>query len=272
MKVSRICKYFGYSRQAYYQRIREVIREEVGKGMILTMVHGIRRYNPRMGGKKLYSLLKDDIHKINEGMGRDKFFDLLRERNLLVRRSRKYVSTTLSLNRFYKYGDLFNGKTWRRPHQAWVCDITYLRVGDAFRYLFLITDAYSRKIVGWSFAGTLETKWAIQALRMAIRQCPSPKGLVHHSDRGFQYCSKVYTAILERSGIMSSMGEAGNCYDNAMAERVNGILKTEYSLDTTFRNTKNALIGIKQAIKSYNEQRPHWSLNLQIPEKVHCAA
>lgn len=272
MSVTGVCRYFGYSRQAYYQRIKEACRVEVGKDMILKMVNKIRRFNPKMGGKKLYHLLKEDIHQIDESMGRDKFFDLLREKGLLVSRNRKYATTTQSLNRFYKYKDLYNNRMWMAPHQAWVSDITYLRVGETFRYLFLITDAYSRKIVGWCFAGTLETKWAIRALRMALKQCPSPKGLIHHSDRGFQYCSRIYTTMLKKAGARPSMGQAGNCYDNAMAERINGILKTEYGLDEAFKIVKDASKAIKQAIKSYNEQRPHWSLGLKIPEEIHCAA
>jgi putative transposase len=236
------------------------------------MVLDVRRFNPKMGGKKLYKLLNSDIQRIDDGIGRDKFFDILRDEGLLVKRKRKYAVTTQSFKRFYEFSDHFNGKTWARPNQAWVCDITYIRVGDAFMYLFLITDAFSRKIVGWSLSKTLETKGAIKALTMALKQATGIKGITHHSDRGFQYCSREYTDLLKEAGALSSMGQAGNCYDNAMAERVNGILKSEYGLDETFRNAETAYAAVKQAVRCYNEQRPHWSLKLEIPAVVHDTA
>lgn len=225
-----------------------------------------------MGGKKIYSLLGQTICQMSGGMGRDKFFDMLRVQGLLVKRRRKYVVTTQAFHRFFIYQDHYNGRTWNRPHQAWVSDITYIRVEDGFRYLFLITDAYSRKIVGWCLAHSLETRWAIKALEMAIKQCPDCQGLIHHSDRGFQYCSHDYTNLLKSKGIIPSMGQAGYCYDNAKAERVNGILKDEYLLDSTFKTVKQVLQATRQAIRKYNEERPHWSLYLQIPSKVHMAA
>src|SRR5690606_10519188 len=122
---------------------------------------------------------------------------------------------------------------------------------------------------GWHLGDSLESEWAVEALKMAIGQCPPTSGLVHHSDRGFQYCSKVYTGMLKKAGISPSMGEAGNCYDNAMAERVNGILKTEYLLDRTFRTLKDAFAAVKHAVWAYNNKRPHMSLNMGKPSEVH---
>jgi transposase InsO family protein len=214
-------------------------------------------------------LISDDVEKLGLKIGRDKFFDLLRDSELLVKRTRKYVVTTKSFSRYSQFEDHFNGRVWTSAHQAWVSDITYIRVGGSFKYLFLITDAYSRKIVGWHLGNSLESKWAVEALKMAIEQCPDTTGLVHHSDRGFQYCSKIYTEMLRNSGISSSMGEAGNCYDNAMAERVNGILKIEYLLDGNFRNIKDAIAAVKHAIGAYNDKRPHMSLNMEKPSEVH---
>jgi len=225
-----------------------------------------------MGGRKLYCLLQEPVKNLSTGLGRDKFFDLLRCNDLLVKRRRKYVVTTQSLRRFFMYKDHYNGRQWMQPHRAWVSDITYIRVGGGFQYLFLITDAYSRKIVGWKLAGTLETKWAVEALQMALKQCKQKQGLVHHSDRGFQYCSNEYTGLLTSNKMIPSMGQAGYCYDNAMAERVNGILKDEYFLDATFRSIKQAHKATAEAIVKYNNQRPHWSLNMQIPAQVHKAA
>lgn len=232
----------------------------------------IRKSNPKMGVKKLYKLLLINIHRIDCNMGRDKFFKLLRSNDLLVKKTRKYVVTTQSFGYIYKYDDHYNKQVWTAPHQAWVNDITYIRLQNKFQYLFLTTDAFSRKIIGWQLADSLESKWAIQSLKMAIVQCPNTNGIVHHSDRGFQYCSKAYTQLLNSHDITISMGKIGYCYDNALAERVNGILKDEYSLDVTFTNEKVALKATQQAILAYNTQRPHWSLNLQIPQQVHLVA
>jgi putative transposase len=236
------------------------------------MVHRIRRRNRKMGGKKLYHLIKPDIQLHIRGIGRDKFFDLLRSRKLLVRRRRRYMVTTQSKHRFRVYKNKLLDLKIEHAHQAWVCDITYVRIRKGFVYLFLITDAYSRKIVGWKLSNSLGIDSAIEALQIAIRQCPNTKGLIHHSDRGIQYCSTYYVQKLKSKGIEISMGEVGNCYENAMAERVNGILKDEYGLEETFADEKQALKATIEAIEAYNEQRPHWSLNLQIPSKVHEAA
>jgi len=225
-----------------------------------------------MGGKKLYSLLKKEIDLIDESMGRDKFFALLRSRGLLVQRRRKYAVTTQSHHRFRVHNNKLKDYVPSAPHQGWVCDITYVRVIKGFVYLFLLTDAYSRKIVGWELNGSLGIEGAMHALRKAVSQCPCTQGLIHHSDRGFQYCANVYVNQLKKLGIEISMAEAGNCYENAMAERVNGILKGEYGLDETFANEKEAQQAVREGIKAYNEQRPHWSLGLRIPATVHEAA
>ena len=239
--------------------------------LIIELVQAIRRTNKQMGGKKLYSLLRENIHNINAGIGRDKFFDLLSRWELLVKRRRKYALTTQSYHRFRTYPNKLLSFKASKPHQAWVCDITYLRVKKGFVYLFLITDAYSRKIVGWELRDSLGIEGAMRALHKALKQCPDSSGLIHHSDRGFQYCSNEYVRRLKTNGIDISMAEAGNCYENAMAERVNGILKEEYGLDETFDDARQALQATTQGIKSYNEQRPHWSLKLQIPAVVHAA-
>lgn len=225
-----------------------------------------------MGGKKLYHLLEADIHDIDACMGRDKFFDLLRQRGLLVQRRRKYAVTTQSQHWFRVYKNKLLDFSPSRPHQVWVSDITYVRTRKGFVYLFLITDAYSRKIVGWELNNSLGLEGALQALGRAIRQCPATDGLIHHSDRGFQYCSHEYVKRLQAKGIQISMAATGNCYENAMAERVNGILKGEYGLDEVFADESQARQAVKEGVQAYNEQRPHWSLGLQIPANVHEAA
>lgn len=267
-----MCDYFEVTRQAYYKGVKQRELEVVQQELIIELVQRVRRSNKKMGGKKLYHLLEADIHDIDVSMGRDKFFDLLRQWGLLVQRRRKYAVTTESRHRFRVYKNKLLDFVPGCPHQAWVCDITYIRIKTGFVYLFLITDAYSRKIVGWDLSNSLGLEGALQSLGMAIKQCPSPNGLIHHSDRGFQYCSHDYVAKLKAKGILISMAEAGNCYENAMAERVNGILKGEYGLDETFADEKEARQATAESIKTYNEQRPHWSLGLQIPAKVHEAA
>ncbi|MGY6523094.1 MAG: IS3 family transposase [Mongoliitalea sp.] len=269
MSLFSCCSYFGYSRAAYYDWTKRKHREEAMYGLVLDLVRDHRIIHPRMGIRKLYKLISPDLDKFGIKLGRDKLFDLLRSEGLLIKPKRKYVVTTQSFARYSQYNDLFNGKEWSTVDQAWVSDITYIRVRDSFRYLFLITDAYSRKIVGWYLGNTLESKWAVEALNMAIGQCGVSEGLIHHSDRGFQYCSKAYTDLLKKSGIKSSMGEAGNCYDNAMAERVNGILKNEYLLDSTFKNLNEAYAAVKHAVWAYNEKRPHMSLGMETPGNVH---
>lgn len=227
-----------------------------------------------IGGKKLYHLLKDDLHKIDRGLGRDKFFDILRRKKLLVKRRKKYVYTTDSFHRFRVYKNALKDKLLTAPHQALVSDITYLRVSGGFVYLFLITDAYSRKITGWSLSNSLSIEGAIEALKMAIKQCPKTDGdgIIHHSDRGIQYCSNAYVALLKKHKMTISMTEENHCYENAMAERVNGILKDEFMLDATFADKSIALKAVREAIETYNTRRPHWSLKLSTPQQVHQAA
>lgn len=163
-------------------------------------------------------------------------------------------------------------KTLTAPNQAFVSDITYLRTRGAFVYLFLITDAFSRKIIGWSLSDSLSIEGAIDALKMALKQCKQTKDIIHHSDRGIQYCSHAYVALLKKHKMMISMTEENHCYENAMAERVNGILKEDFMLDSEFADWSMALKAVKEAIDSYNTRRPHWSLDLCTPEQIHQAA
>lgn len=264
-----LCNFFKVTRQGYYKAVKQFEQDTIQQELIIELVQQVRRNNKQMGGKKLYSLLHRDIHRINASIGRDKFFDLLRQRGLLVYRRRKYAVTTQSYHRFHVYQNKLLDFRACKPHQVWVCDITYMRIERGFVYLFLLTDGYSRKIVGWDLNNSLGMEGALKALGMAIRQCPVTKGLIHHSDRGFQYCCNSYVDRLKSNGISISMAEAGNCYENAMAERVNGILKQEYGLDEIYPDEKQARQATKQGITAYNELRPHWSLALQIPANVH---
>lgn len=235
-------------------------------------MHNIRHLQPKIGGKKLYKLLRFDLDKLEGTMGRDKFFDILRKHGLLVKRRRKYIRTTDSYHHFRKYKNRFKEQLLTGPDQAYVSDITYLRTGEGFVYLFLQTDAWSRKITGWCLSESLGIEGAIKALKMTINQCRKTKGVIHHSDRGIQYCCKDYVSILNDHKMEISMTEENHCYENAIAERVNGILKQEFLLDEDFVNKATALKAVKQAIEIYNSKRPHWSLNLCTPNQMHLAA
>lgn len=245
---------------------------ELQEDIVIKLVHSIRRYQPRIGGKKLYRLLKDDLEKLSGTIGRDKFFDILRKHGLLVKRRKKYVTTTDSFHRFRKYKNKLKGKLLRQPNQAYASDITYLRTEEGFVYLFLQTDVYSRMITGWDLSDSLAIEGALKALKMTIKQCANTDEVIHHSDRGIQYCSKEYVELLKHHKMEISMTEENHCYENAIAERVNGILKDEFLLDATFANREAAFKAVKEAIASYNTRRPHWSLDLCTPQQIHKAA
>lgn len=240
--------------------------------MVVQWVQKIRRYQPRLGGKKLYKLLRDDLMKLQGGIGRDKFFEVLARHDLLVKRKKKYVKTTQSWHYYHKYKNQLKQKQLRGAHQAYVSDITYLRTRAGFVYLFLQTDAYSRMITGWHLSESLGIDGAIEALKMTLRQCPDPQDVIHHSDRGIQYCCKEYVGLLNEHKMIISMTEENHCYENAIAERVNGILKQEFLLDEEFADKATALKAVSEAIKTYNTLRPHWSLQLCTPMEIHMAA
>lgn len=269
--MKSICQAYGLSRSGYYKADRRAQKQQIQKDQLLELVYQIRQLLPRIGGRKLHYMLTEELVKLSIKIGRDRFFDVLRQEGLLIRAKKKYIRTTDSTHRFRTYDNLLVNTPIDQSHQAWVCDITYIRTLEGFNYLALITDAFSRKIVGYDFSDSLELEGCKRALLMAIRQLPSHFRLIHHSDRGFQYCSNVYTQILKKHGIQISMAQKGNCYENAMAERVNGILKQEFFLDETFRTKQLACKAVGQAIWSYNELRPHFSLDLLTPNLKHVA-
>jgi transposase InsO family protein len=236
---------------------------------LLGEVQQLRKVHVKMGGRKMYAELSEQLRGMGRGYGRDKFFSLLRSNDLLVRRKRKYAVTTQSRHPFYRYQNELAAATITASHQAWVSDITYLRTRKGFVYLSLVTDVYSRKIVGWHVSDCLGVAGTLKAAEQALAQCRHTRGLIHHSDRGIQYCCYAYVNRLKDKGIRISMGEAGNCYDNAVAERVNGILKDEYLLDAEFADIIQAQQATKEAIFLYNHKRPHWSLGLKKPAQVH---
>ncbi|MBC34646.1 MAG: hypothetical protein CL663_01185 [Bacteroidetes bacterium] len=236
---------------------------------ILRLIRERRLILSREGGRKLYCWLKPKLESMGIKMGRDKLFDLLREKDMLVYRKKRYHKTTNSMHRFYKHKNLIKEFRPNAPNQLWVADITYLSMSKGHSYLALITDAYSRKIVGYDISDSLELAGSLRALKMALKQLPKGHNLIHHSDRGIQYCSNAYTEMLSRFNIKISMTQENHCYENAMAERVNGILKDEFYLDNCFKNTKVAKKTSKNAIELYNEQRLHLSLDYKTPNQVH---
>ena len=269
--MSAVCQRLGTSRAAYYKRARVLAHRRACDMLVSALVMGQRREMPRLGGRKLYHLLGGQLAGHGVRMGRDRLFAWLRSRGLLVEPKKRYCRTTHSSHRFRVYTDLVKGRPAARPDQVWVSDITYLRTREGFCYLALVTDAYSRKVVGWDVSRSLELEGCMRAVAMACAGREGGHGTVHHSDRGTQYCSHAYTGYLRENGIAISMGEAGNCYDNAMAERVNGILKGEFNLDRTFFDLRSARRATQQAIQTYNDKRPHMALDMRKPSELYAA-
>ena len=266
VNLSTLCELFGKSRQAYYQSKQQLYKKHSEQSIILEAVRRIRKKMPRLGSRKLLVKLLEQGFSI----GRDALFDLLRDNYLLVRRKRSRVRTTHSYHLYKKYPNLIKGLLVSRPGQLWVSDITYIETVQGFVYLFLITDAYSRKIIGFKIADSLEAKHAVEALQMALQQLhSSAKNLIHHSDRGVQYCCQDYVEILENKEIRISMTESGDPLENAIAERVNGILKVEWIYDQKFQNLMQAQGYIKQIIAIYNKERPHTSIDMLTPDQAH---
>ncbi len=239
--------------------------------MLLEQIYKLRRRQPKIGGRKLYHQLKGFKYEIGLECGRDRFFDFLRDHKLLVERRKKYVYTTDSRHRFRTYSNLIKDKNLTLPNQVYVADITYIRTLEGFCYLALLTDAYSRKIVGYDLSKSLSIEGSMRALRMSLRQNKRPDGLIHHSDRGVQYCSNDYTKLLKKNKVKISMTEENHVYENALAERVNGILRDEFLLGETQVSFNIAKKIVKQSIEIYNNERPHLSLNYEMPAIKHAA-
>jgi putative transposase len=224
---------------------------------------------PRLGTRKLHYLLKPQFQRDGIAMGRDALFILLREESLLVAPKKRYTKTTDSRQWMHQYPNLCPAMELNRPEQLWVADITYIALEEGYGYLHLITDAYSKKIMGYHLCETLAASASLKALQMALENRKYTGTLVHHSDRGLQYCSALYTRVLKQNYIAISMTQDGSPYDNAVAERVNGILKDEFGMDEVFENLKPADRQIREAVVIYNEQRPHMSNHLLTPEQMH---
>ena len=260
---------FGLKRDAYYKYKDRADKRLKLEQQIVEIVHRRRRSLPREGVRKLVKSLDDEFTTANLKVGRDTLFNVLRKHHMLTLRKKYSSRTTNSYHRFYKYNNIIKDLEVSRPNQVWVSDITYIRTVKGFCYLALITDMYSRKIVGYDLSDSLELNGCVRALNKALYQAKDIKQLIHHSDRGIQYCSNQYTQILKRKNIKISMTEENHCYENAMAERVNGILKDEFYLDQTFTDVVHAKRATKNAINLYNEIRLHLSLDYKTPNMVY---
>jgi transposase InsO family protein len=268
VSISEICLCFNISRDAYYKLFKRRKKQEVVCDKVLKLVKEERKDQPRVGVRKLHEALHDIFAKEGIKVGRDKLFDLLREHAMLIRRKKSSCKTTDSYHRFHKYKNLVKDMDVTAPNQVWVSDITYIRTINGFCYLALITDMYSRKIVGYDISDTLELSGCLGAFKRAQKTARPAAGLVHHSDRGIQYCSNQYVNELKKWKFKISMTEENHCYENAMAERVNGILKDEFYLDQCFSSTEHARLAAINAIKIYNSKRLHLSLGYKTPDSV----
>lgn len=270
ISLSRFCRLFGVTRQAYYQHFWQVEYQSTEETLLVAEVLRIRKRHKHMGGRKLFEMLQPFLLEHSIKIGRDAFFDLLQANSLLVRRKKRKIYTTQSFHWFRKYPNRIKNVTPTAPNQLWVSDITYWKINCGYVYISLITDAFSRKIVGHHLANTLEAIETTQALVNALGQLQEvPSGLIHHSDRGIQYCSTGYVKLLNDNHIEISMTENGDPYENALAERVNGILKEEYLEDYDVDNLEHARMALDLAISLYNNERPHLSCQYKTPEFVH---
>lgn len=232
------------------------------------MVEQLRMRMPRIGTRKLYYLLKDDFERLGVKIGRDALFDYLRSEHMLIKPSKSYTKTTNSKHWLKKYPNLFKQHIPTRPEQVFVSDITMIKTRGSVCYLSLVTDAFSRKIMGYKLSEDMSSEKVVQALKMAMKNRISALPLIHHSDRGLQYCSSVYQETLKQNHILPSMTDGYDCYQNALAERVNGILKSEFLINQC--NHKQDLDKlIRQSIDIYNNERPHLSLTMKTPTFIH---
>jgi len=258
--------------QAFYQRRQDdgVIRVRFQEEIVLGLVGTIRRRQPRCGTRKLLYLLREDLKRLDYRLGRDALLSLLRREELLIRPRKRRAFTTQSAHSQPVYPNLIECFEVRRVGALLVSDITYLRLAEGFCYLFLVTDICSRMVVGWELSLTLDASGALSALRTALRTVPLVRRSIHHSDRGVQYCSAMYVMQLQRVHFRISMGRVGCPQDNAVAERINGILKGEFFLDRVFDSFALAHRATADTINIYNNERPHLSLDMLTPREQFC--
>ena len=260
------------SRQNYYARRKKRQRADLDGDLIEQLVQRERAVQPRIGGRKLHRVLGQELAEVDIQIGRDRFFGLLGKRKLLLeRRKAAYPCTTHSGHYLPVFRNRIKEQILNGPDQVWVSDVTYLRSVEGFSFLALITDKWSRKVVGHYCADSLHAEGCLQALERALESLPSQAKPIHHSDRGSQYCCHEYVNRLSERQLGISMTETNHCAENALAERMNGILKSEYALDQQFQSREQARRAVDQAVHLYNTRRLHTALNYRVPHEVHAA-
>lgn len=269
--LAKLCGWFGVTRQAYYQHNWNGISTSIEEELIIQEVLRIRKNHRRMGCRKLYEMLQDFMLQHHIKMGRDALFTMLAAHNLLIRKRKRKIQTTQSLHWLRKYPNLIKNFVPTAINQLWVSDITYWKIKDDYVYISFITDAFSRKIVGYNVAPTLEAIESISSLRMAFSAlgAENHSQLVHHSDRGVQYCSSQYVKLLQDYDVQISMTENGDPLENAIAERINGIIKEEYLHTYEVENIEQAKQLLKDVVTLYNNERPHMSIGNLTPNQIH---
>lgn len=269
MKIRDLTELLGYSKQSYYKQLERQDIKSLNEGLIIDLVLNKRKLWKKGSGRNLLASLQTEFKQHGISIGRDRFFDLLRKNNLLIKPKQRKTITTNSYHHFHKYPNLIKDLKVTRVNQVIVTDITYLylRESDSFAYLFLVTDLFSRKILGFNISPNLLAKSAIKALTMAFNNMSDIKDCIHHSDRGIQYCSNQYTELLKKKNIRISMTENSDPLENAVAERINKTIKEEFTEEKqiSFSNFKEAKTVISQIIKFYNDERPHRSLEMYTP-------
>ncbi|WP_348747839.1 IS3 family transposase [Tenacibaculum sp. 190524A02b] len=266
--ITATCDLLGVNRQVYYRAIHSYKEKQKLSKKVIDLVNTIRISMPRIGTRKLFYLLKSELKAI--GVGRDKLFKILKANNLLILPRKKYHITTNSHHRFRKHVNQLKNIEFVRPEQVWVSDITYIGKRENPCYLALITDAYSKKIMGYDVSNSLNVAGSLRALDMAIsNRNYNKEPIIHHSDRGLQYCSNEYQKMLSINNIKPSMTEKYDPYENAIAERINGILKQEFAIDKYDVSIQIKKKLIKNAINIYNQIRPHLSNSMLTPNQMH---
>ena len=266
--MSRTCRLFGISRQAIYQQEARCLEREKELLIVKQLVEKQRRLMPRLGARKLYFLLEQFFVENGIKIGRDAFFAYLKREQMLVTPMKNYTKTTFSKHWLRKYPNLFKDIDVNRTEQVFVSDITYIKSNERTHYLSLVTDVFSRKIVGYHLSDDMSAQNVVKALKMAVKNRKTNLQLIHHSDRGLQYCSQIYQNELNKNNILTSMTDGYDCYQNALAERINGILKQEFLIyKCKSRDELNELI--KESVECYNNKRPHLSLNMKTPNFVY---
>lgn len=261
------------SRQNYYARRHERQRRKVDEELLVALVRQERSLQPRLGVRKLRVLVGPELVQAGVRLGRDRFFEILRRQGLLLQPRRSETPrTTQSYHCLPVFQNLIKGAQFHQPNEVWVGDLTYLRTEEGFMFLALLTDLMSRHIVGYHCGDSLESLGCQAALQMALQQLPEGRRPIHHSDRGCQYCCHEYVALAFSRGLSMSMTETNHCAENALAERMNGILKSEYGLDQRFKTKRQSHQAVEQAVRLYSTRRPHSALGNRFPAQVHAAA